>query len=221
MYDYYNPSTFLSLVILNFILFLFQCTNAIFYLFHIMTDNLLAFDYLSVIAKKRFKINEDALTTLVSASFFIFTYQMTTIKAIKWRDIMSNHSKFPYLAYRGGGGIFLIVYIIIIALMAHPMVEMEAAIGHHGKSDTVPVFEKFNMKWGFVGWIANLCTLLVNMYYVVVGGWILKYAVQFMISGGFGDDVMVYYNNFISKPVEPLIWAGMFPCMDSSTGSIV
>ena len=121
MYDYYNPSTFLSLVILTFILFLFQCTNAIFYLFHIMTDNLLAFDYLSVIAKKRFKINEDALTTLVSASFFIFTYQMTTVKAIKWRAIMSNHSKFPYLAYRGGGGIFLIVYIIIIALMAHPV----------------------------------------------------------------------------------------------------
>lgn len=56
MYDYYNPSTFLSLVILTFILFLFQCTNAIFYLFHIMTDNLFAFDYLSVISKKRFKI---------------------------------------------------------------------------------------------------------------------------------------------------------------------
>lgn len=238
MYNYYNLSIFLSLVILTFILFLFQCTNTIFYLFHIMTDNLLTFDYLSVIIKKRFKINEDALTTLVSASFFIFTYQMTTVKAIEWRDIMSNHSnynepsqwnsrfgyimvaagaaiglgniwKFPYLAYRGGGGIFLIVYIIIIALMAHPMVEMETAIGRHGKSDTVTVFEKINKKWGFVGWIANLCTLLVNMYYVVVGGWILKYAVQFMISGDFGDDVTVYYNNFISKPVEPLIWAGI------------
>ena len=192
MYNYYNPSIFLSLVILTFILFLFQCTNTIFYLFHIMTDNLLTFDYLSVIIKKRFKINEDALTTLVSASFFIFTYQMTTVKAIEWRDIMSNHSnynepsqwnsrfgyimvaagaaiglgniwKFPYLAYRGGGGIFLIVYIFIIALMAHPMVEMETAIGRHGKSDTVTVFEKINKKWGFVGWIANLCTLLVNM----------------------------------------------------------
>lgn len=69
MYNYYNLSIFLSLVILTFILFLFQCTNTIFYLFHIMTDNLLTFDYLSVIIKKRFKINEDALTTLVSASF--------------------------------------------------------------------------------------------------------------------------------------------------------
>lgn len=69
MYNYYNLSIFLSLVILTFILFLFQCTNTIFYLFRIMTDNSLTFDYLSVIIKKRFKINEDALTTLVSASF--------------------------------------------------------------------------------------------------------------------------------------------------------
>ena len=59
MYNYYNLSIFLSLVILTFILFLFQCTNTIFYLFYIMTDNLLTFDYLSVIIKKRFKINED------------------------------------------------------------------------------------------------------------------------------------------------------------------
>ena len=42
------------------------------------------------------------------------------------------------------------------------MVEMETAIGRHGKSDTVTVFEKINKKWGFVGWIANLCTLPVS-----------------------------------------------------------
>lgn len=56
MYNYYNLSTFLSLVILSFILFLFQCTNAIFYLFQLMTDNYLTFIHLSVIIKKRFKI---------------------------------------------------------------------------------------------------------------------------------------------------------------------
>ena len=77
---------------------------------------------------------------------------------------LGNIWKFPYLAYRGGGGIFLITYIVIIALMAHPMVEMETAIGRHGKGDTVTVFEKINKKWGFVGWIANLCTMMINMY---------------------------------------------------------
>lgn len=87
---------------------------------------------------------------------------------------LGNIWKFPYLAYQGGGGIFLIVYIIVIALMAHPMVEMETAIGRHSASDTVTCFERINKKWGFVGWIANICTWMINMYYVVVGGWVLN-----------------------------------------------
>ncbi len=120
---------------------------------------------------------------------------------------LGNIWKFPYLAYRGGGGIFLITYIIIIILMAHPMVEMETAIGRFGKSDTVSVYEKINKKWGFVGWIANICTLGINMFYVVVGGWVMKYAVQFIVSGDFGVDTNVFFNGFISKPVEPIIWA--------------
>lgn len=119
---------------------------------------------------------------------------------------LGNIWKFPYLAYRGGGGIFLLTYIIIIMLMAHPMVEMENAIGRFGKSDTVTVFEKINPKWGFVGWIANICTLMINFYYVVVGGTVLKYLVQFITSGEFGD-VAVFYNNAITAPVEPLIWS--------------
>ena len=119
---------------------------------------------------------------------------------------LGNIWKFPYLAYRGGGGIFLLTYIVIIMLMAHPMVEMETAIGRFGKADTVTVFEKINPKWAFVGWIANLCTLLINMYYVVVGGWVLKYAIHFILSGEFGD-TSVFYNNVISAPVEPIVWA--------------
>ena len=119
---------------------------------------------------------------------------------------LGNIWKFPYLAYRGGGGIFLLVYIIIIVLMAHPMVEMETAIGRYGKSDTVTVYEKINPHWGFVGWMANICTLGINLFYVVVGGWVLKYAVQFIISGNFGADAGVFFDTFTSKPIEPIIW---------------
>lgn len=119
---------------------------------------------------------------------------------------LGNVWKFPYLVYRGGGGIFILVYIIIAALLAKPMVEMETAIGRHGKSDTVTVFEKINKKWGFVGWIANICTLMINFYYVVVGGWVLRYAIQFIVSGDFGEDPSVFFQNFISDPVQPLIF---------------
>ena len=99
---------------------------------------------------------------------------------------LGNIWKFPYLAYQGGGGVFLVVYILIVAVMAHPMVEMETAIGRHSASDTVTCFERINKKWGFVGWLANICTLLINMYYVVVGGWVMKYAFQYIIRCEFG-----------------------------------
>lgn len=120
---------------------------------------------------------------------------------------LGNIWRFPYLAYQGGGGVFLIVYIIIIALMAHPMVEMESAIGRHTSLDTVTCFEKINKKWGFAGWIANICTLMICMYYVVVGGWVLKYAIQYIVSGDFGTDRQAYFDSFTSSSVEPIIWA--------------
>ena len=60
---------------------------------------------------------------------------------------LGNIWKFPYLAYRGGGGIFILVYILIVLLLAEPMVNMETAIGRHGRSDTVSVFEKINKRW--------------------------------------------------------------------------
>lgn len=120
---------------------------------------------------------------------------------------LGNIWKFPYLAYQGGGGIFLIIYIIIIALMAHPMVEMETAIGRHSASDTVTCFENISKKWGVVGWIANVCTLMINMYYVVVGGWVLKYAFQYIVNGDFGSDKEAYFTSFTSSTAEPIVWA--------------
>ena len=98
------------------------------------------------------------------------------------------------------------IWIIVVALIGHPMVQMETAIGRHTGKDTVTAFQRISKKWGFVGWMANICTLMINMYYVVVGGWVAKYAFQYIISGDFGSDKQAYYDNFTSSTVEPLIW---------------
>lgn len=119
---------------------------------------------------------------------------------------LGNIWKFPYLAYRGGGAIFLVIYIAIDLLLAKTMVEVETAIGRFGRGDTVSVFEKINRKWGFIGWIANICTLMINFYYVVVGGWVLRYTFQFIVIGNFGENANTFYHSFISDPVQPLIW---------------
>lgn len=120
---------------------------------------------------------------------------------------LGNMWKFPYLAYRGGGGVFLVVYLFVVFVLAKPMVEMETAIGRHGAADTVTVFEKINPKWGFVGWMGNLCTLMINMYYVVVGGWVLRYMCQFILVGDFGGDPATFFKNFTSNPVQSVLWA--------------
>lgn len=120
---------------------------------------------------------------------------------------LGNVWKFPYLAYRGGGGIFILVYMVIVLFLAEPMVNMETAIGRHGKADTVTVFEKINKKWGFIGWMANICTIMINFFYVVVGGWVLRYALQFIFSGDFGEKPNEFFQSFISDPIQPLIFS--------------
>ena len=120
---------------------------------------------------------------------------------------LGNVWKFPYLAYRGGGGLYLVIYLLIVLIIGKPMVELETAIGRYGRSDTVTNYEKINSKWGYIGWIANICTLMINFFYVVVGGWCLKYAFHFIVSGDFGNDAGAFFTNFTSDWCEPLIWS--------------
>ncbi len=122
---------------------------------------------------------------------------------------LGNIWKFPYLAYRGGGGVFLVVYIIVVLLLAKPVVEVETSIGRHCKTDAVTACEMVGGKkiWGWVGHVGNLATILICAYYFVVGGWVCKYAWNFIVSGDFGSDPWVFFNDFVSDPVEPLCWA--------------
>ena len=120
---------------------------------------------------------------------------------------LGNVWKFPYLCYENGGGAFMIAFVVVGLLVAYPMVKVETCIGRFGGGDAVSCYEKINPKWGFIGWIANLCTLLINMFYVVVGGWVLKYAVHYIISGDFSAGTEVFFTNFTTAPIEPLIWS--------------
>lgn len=121
---------------------------------------------------------------------------------------LGNIWKFPYLAYRGGGGVFLVVYIIVVALLAKPMVEIETTIGRKAQADCVTAYEGSAGKgYGWIGWMGNIATIMICAYYFVVGGWVLKYAWTFVASGDFGADPWQYFNTFVAKPVEPVIWA--------------
>ena len=122
---------------------------------------------------------------------------------------LGNIWKFPYLAYGGGGGAFVVVYIILCIVLGHPVVEMETTIGRYAKTNAIDAYGVVNKKWKFVGVINVICTLLIDMYYIIVSGYVLKYAIDFLIGSDFAPDSATYYNNFISDPVKPLIYAGI------------
>ena len=122
---------------------------------------------------------------------------------------LGNIWKFPYLAYGGGGGAFIVVYIVLCMVLGHPIVEMETAIGRFAKTNAIDAYGKVNPKWKFAGAINVICTVMIDMYYIIVSGYVLKYAVAFLFGGNFGADKATYYLDFISKPVEPLIYAGL------------
>lgn len=122
---------------------------------------------------------------------------------------LGNIWKFPYLAYDDGGGAFVLVYIILCIILGHPIVQAEEAIGRRGKANVASDYGVANPKWHFAGIINILCTVLIDMYYIVVSGWVLKYAVTYILSGNFGEDKQAYFNNYISTTWQPLIYSGI------------
>ncbi len=122
---------------------------------------------------------------------------------------LGNIWKFPYLAYGGGGGAFVVVYVILCLILGHPVVEMESAIGRYAKTNAIDAYGVVNPKWKFAGVVNVICTLLIDMYYIIVSGYVLKYAIEFLVGADFAPDSLTYYTEFISDPIEPLIYAGV------------
>ncbi|MDR1801939.1 MAG: sodium-dependent transporter [Lachnospiraceae bacterium] len=127
---------------------------------------------------------------------------------------LGNIWRFPPLAYENGGGVFVIVYIIIAYLLGHSVVEMESALGRHTRVNAVDAYGKISKKWKFAGAINVICTVLIDMYYIIVSGYVLKYAIDFLVNfktiSTFEqgtDQAYNYYVNFISNPWQPLVYS--------------
>lgn len=121
---------------------------------------------------------------------------------------LGNIWRFPYVAYGDGGAVFIFIYIILVALVGKTGIEMETAIGRYGNTNAVGSYARVNTKARIVGWIGILFTIMLDMYYVVVGGYVLKYAINYLLGINFGNDVAMYYNNYISNPILPLLYTG-------------
>ena len=114
---------------------------------------------------------------------------------------LGNIWRFPYLAAKYGGGIFLLVYIVLALTFGYTMIVAETALGRMTKKSPVGAFARFGKScWlSFGGWINAVIPILIVPYYSVIGGWVIKYLVEYIKGNGTvlaGDG---YFTSFISN----------------------
>ena len=129
---------------------------------------------------------------------------------------LGNIWKFPYIAGENGGGAFVLVYLLCIALVGLPIFVAELYIGREGQSNIVHTFnvlEKKKSRWRFVGHLGILSAFVILSFYSVVGGWIIDYflkALNFSFEGRSGSDISGMLNLLFSSPGKQIIYHMVF-----------
>ncbi len=118
---------------------------------------------------------------------------------------LGNLWRFPYLAAKYGGGIFLLVYLILAVTFGFALMVTEIAIGRKTRLSPMEAFGSLNKKWGWLGKLSTLVPVLILPYYCVIGGWVTKYTAT-MIAGSVSSAAEgSYFTSFISSTWAPLI----------------
>ena len=123
---------------------------------------------------------------------------------------LGNIWRFPYLAAKYGGGIFLLVYIILAVTFGFSLMVAEIAIGRKTGLSPLGAFEKLNKKFAFIGVLGALIPALILPYYSVIGGWVLKYFAAFISGNGESAAADGYFGEFIGGVGEPILWFMVF-----------
>lgn len=123
---------------------------------------------------------------------------------------LGNIWRFPYLAAKYGGGIFLLVYIILAVTFGFALMTAEIAIGRKTGLSAVGAFSALNKKYSFIGYLASLVPMIILPYYSVIGGWVTKYLAVFATGSGKAAASDTYFGEFCSGTFEPLFWFALF-----------
>lgn len=123
---------------------------------------------------------------------------------------LGNLWRFPYLAAKYGGGIFLLVYLILAVTFGFTLMLTEITIGRKTGKSCVDAFGMLNKKFSFIGYLAALVPIIIFPYYCVIGGWVTKFLTLFATGGGKSAAADEYFGGFIGQTGHPLVFLGIF-----------
>ncbi|MBQ8163595.1 MAG: sodium-dependent transporter [Clostridia bacterium] len=123
---------------------------------------------------------------------------------------LGNIWRFPYLAAKYGGGIFLLVYIALALTFGFSLMVAEIAIGRKTKLSPIGAFRALNKKFSFIGILAAIVPVIILPYYSVIGGWVIKYIAGFVTGQGSAMASDTYFSSYIGSTAEPIVWFALF-----------
>lgn len=123
---------------------------------------------------------------------------------------LGNIWRFPYLAAKDGGGLFLIIYIVLALTFGFTLLTTEIAIGRKTKQSPLTAYGRLKKGWKPLGVVASLVPVIILPYYCVIGGWVVKYFVAFLTGDGVKAAEDGYFTEFITGESAPIIFLIIF-----------
>jgi len=148
-----------------------------------------------------------------------FTGRIGIIAAVAGSAVgLGNIWKFPYITGVFGGGAFVLVYLLCIAIIGLPvMLSMlsEFTIGRKAQRNAVGSFKKLapGKPWFLTGVMGIAAAFMILAFYGVVAGWTLEYLGKAVINSFAGKnpaDLEGMFGGFISQVIRPIFWQFIF-----------
>lgn len=123
---------------------------------------------------------------------------------------LGNIWRFPYLAAKNGGGLFLLCYVILALTFGFTLLTTEVAIGRKTKQSPLTAYGAIRKKWKGLGVLACIVPIIILPYYCAIGGWVLKYFCTFIMGHDKETVTDGYFTGFITSNVSPIVYAIIF-----------
>ena len=125
---------------------------------------------------------------------------------------IGNVWKFPYIAGQGGGGAFVLFYLIFLVILGLPIMTMEFAVGRASRKSPVRAYqalEKPGQKWHIHGYFTLIGCSLLMMFYTTVAGWMLHYFYMTAVgklAGLNAEQVAGKFTEMLASPATMTFW---------------
>ena len=123
---------------------------------------------------------------------------------------LGNIWRFPYLAAKDGGGVFLLCYLILALTFGFTLLITEISIGRKTGKSPLTAYADIHPKMGWVGVAACIIPILILPYYCAIGGWVLKYLATYLTGNAMAAVQSNYFGDFTGELWLPIIWFLIF-----------